>query len=295
MGGVALLHAAMATASSAAATRGGEVLTGLMGPGSRPVLLLGVAGELGTIEVHLAKVALAVADRLVVEMRETGSPLSAGSDRPGPDAVAELHHRHEAVPAGAVELLGVLVVSRAERRQRAPAGRGEADRNTGHRVVERLHDASVSRWKRLMSPQGVFQLPKSLSSISDAVASACSRSDAEVRVAMYSSAVIPAFRALVPILRPISSPQAIARWVHRRFRPPEIPLPEHPDLLGHLGFEGIAGRGPVVGREQGGDERLERGEIASYAAAISDARVKSFVSRGPGWRGAPAFSLPVST
>ena len=70
----------------------------------------------------------------------------------------------------------------------------------------------VSRWKRLMSPQGVFQLPKSLSSISDAVASACSRSDAEVRVAMYSSAVIPAFRALVPILRPISSPQAIARW-----------------------------------------------------------------------------------
>ena len=40
-------------------------------PGSRPVLLLGVAGELGTIEVHLAKVALAVADRLVVEMRET--------------------------------------------------------------------------------------------------------------------------------------------------------------------------------------------------------------------------------
>jgi hypothetical protein len=32
----------------------------------------------------------------------------------------------------------------------------------------------VRRWKRLMSPHGVFQVPKSLASLSDAAASACS-------------------------------------------------------------------------------------------------------------------------
>ena len=69
----------------------------------------------------------------------------------------------------------------------------------------------VSRWKRLMSPHGVFQVPKSAASLSDAAASASQpllrRSPS---FAMYSSAETPALRASAPTRRPSSSPQKTA-------------------------------------------------------------------------------------
>src|SRR5204863_3998614 len=55
----------------------------------------------------------------------------------------------------------------------------------------------VRRWNRLMSPQGVFQLPKALASVSDAVASACSSRSGGVSAPT----------------RPICSPQYTAREV----------------------------------------------------------------------------------
>ena len=42
----------------------------------------------------------------------------------------------------------------------------------------------VRRWKRLMSPHGVFQVPKSAASLSDAAASACSCCSAVALLAM---------------------------------------------------------------------------------------------------------------
>src|SRR4249920_4001471 len=49
----------------------------------------------------------------------------------------------------------------------------------------------VSRWNRLMSPHGVFHLPKSAASLSDAAASACSCSSSVALFTMYGSGVRP--------------------------------------------------------------------------------------------------------
>src|SRR5205823_6438130 len=68
--------------------------------------------------------------------------LAAGRDRDRTDAVAEFHDGDEAVAAGAVDLLGALVRTRAEGRQRSPPRRREADRNARTRVVEGLHDVT---------------------------------------------------------------------------------------------------------------------------------------------------------
>src|SRR5512143_1895357 len=85
------------------------------------VLPLGVASELGGVEVHLPQVARRVPLRLVVEVRRAGmAALSPRRDRSSPHAVAELDHRHEAVAAGAVPLPRPRPRSRRERRQRAP-------------------------------------------------------------------------------------------------------------------------------------------------------------------------------
>ena len=58
-----------------------------------------------------------------------------------------------------------------------------------------------------------------------------------------------------------------------------------------------AGRGPVVGREQGGDERLERGEIASYVRGRDQRRQGEVlcILEDPDGVEPRAFSLPVST
>src|ERR1700680_3186360 len=61
-----------------------------------------------------------------------------------------------------------------------------------------------------MSPHGVFQLPKSLASLSDAAASAWTICWGAALWTVYSSADTPALRASAAIWRPISSPQYTA-------------------------------------------------------------------------------------
>src|SRR4029079_17425428 len=56
----------------------------------------------------------------------------------------------------------------------------------GAESLKRWTMSSVSRWKRLMSPQGVFQVPKSCASLSDAATSDSSRSSGVAFLAMYS-------------------------------------------------------------------------------------------------------------
>src|ERR1035438_9802784 len=107
------------------------------------ILPLRVPLELIAVKVHLAQFARAVPLRLIVEVRRRRVPaLPAGRHRLGPHAGAELHHRHEAVAAGAVPLLRPRVGARSERRQRSELRRGEAHRNARSRVVERLHDVA---------------------------------------------------------------------------------------------------------------------------------------------------------
>src|SRR5579872_3316956 len=108
------------------------------------VLAARVSLQLLRIEIHVSQIAFAVALCLITEVRRPGiAALAAGADRLRADLVAELDDGDEAVAGGAVHLLRALVGARAERRERAPARRGEADGNARQRVVERLHDVAV--------------------------------------------------------------------------------------------------------------------------------------------------------
>ena len=72
----------------------------------------------------------------------------------------------------------------------------------------------VRRWKRLMSPHGVFQVPKSAVSLSDAAASACSSCSARGAVRRCSRR--PTRRRAAPRRRrgaAASSPQKTASEV----------------------------------------------------------------------------------
>src|ERR1035437_6792867 len=107
------------------------------------ILPLRMSLELIPIKVDLPQFARAIPLRLIVKVRRPSVPaLPAGRYRLGPHAVAELHHRHEAVAAGAIPLLRPRVRARSERRQRSKLRRGEADGNAGPRIVERLHDVA---------------------------------------------------------------------------------------------------------------------------------------------------------
>src|SRR5262245_56090640 len=101
---------------------------------------LGVRPELRGIEVDFAQVAGRVALGLVVEVLRRGvAALAAGRDRAGAHAVrAELDDGDEAVAAGAVHPLRPRIGPRAERRERSPGRRREADRDARLAVVERL-------------------------------------------------------------------------------------------------------------------------------------------------------------
>src|SRR3954453_13140977 len=94
------------------------------------VLPLAVPLQLIGIEVDVPQASGAVTLRLILEvLRLRVAALAAGRHRPGLPLVAELDHGDEAVAGVAVHLLGIRIAARAERRQRAPARRGEADRN----------------------------------------------------------------------------------------------------------------------------------------------------------------------
>src|SRR4249920_3501206 len=68
----------------------------------------------------------------------------------------------------------------------------------------------VTRWKRLMSPHGVFHLPKSAASLSDAAASESSRCCGVAFVSMNSYTGTPALRASAVTRVHKSSPQNVA-------------------------------------------------------------------------------------
>src|SRR5438309_8948938 len=105
------------------------------------VLALGVADQLGAIEVHLAQMTRGVARGLVVEMRRPGmTALAARRDRDGPHAVTELDDRDEAVATGSVPALGPGVGARGERRASAPAGGGTRHRNSRPRSCAGVDD-----------------------------------------------------------------------------------------------------------------------------------------------------------
>src|SRR4051794_1012215 len=90
-----------------------------------------VALQLIEIKVDVAQVAGRVALRLIVEvLRRRIAAFAAGRDRARAHAVlAELDDGDEAVAAGAIHALRAGVGPRAERGQRAPGRRREADRD----------------------------------------------------------------------------------------------------------------------------------------------------------------------
>src|SRR5690349_2963184 len=103
---------------------------------------LGVPLQLLRVEIHLAQVAGGVALRLIVEvLRLRIAALAAGRHGARADAVlAELDDGDEAVAARPVHPLRARIRPGAERRQRSPRRRGEADRNARLAVVELLDD-----------------------------------------------------------------------------------------------------------------------------------------------------------
>src|SRR5688572_4821365 len=83
------------------------------------VFSLRVPSELVPVEVHLAQVPRCITSGLVVEvLRLRVTTLAARRDRACPHAVAaKLHHRDEAVSAGAIPFLRSVARRCAERRQ----------------------------------------------------------------------------------------------------------------------------------------------------------------------------------
>src|SRR4051812_47743553 len=80
----------------------------MIGPLDVPLLFLGP-------EIHGPQVARGVTLCLIVEMRRIRvTTFAACRDGPRMHLVAELHHRHEAVPAGAVVAFGARPAVRAE-------------------------------------------------------------------------------------------------------------------------------------------------------------------------------------
>nr|GEU28199.1 hypothetical protein [Tanacetum cinerariifolium] len=74
--------------------------------------------------------------------RRRVAALAAHQDAARLDAGAELHHRHEAVAAFAVEAFGRLFRRHAIGGQRAPVGRRIRHRQAGLAVIERLHQVA---------------------------------------------------------------------------------------------------------------------------------------------------------
>src|SRR5471032_1628048 len=110
---------------------------------TRMVLTVGVTGQLRRIKVDIPQIAGTVALRLIVEVfRRHSAGFTAGRYRLRTHLVTELDDGDEAVAGVAVHLLRAFVGSRAERRERSQAGRGEADRKARARVVEWLHDVA---------------------------------------------------------------------------------------------------------------------------------------------------------
>src|SRR5262245_37208320 len=107
------------------------------------ILALDMSLQLVLIEIDVAQSAGGVPLRLVVEVLRARMPaLAARCHGLGADTIAELYHRDEAVAARPVPLLRLRIGARAERRQRPPLRRREADRNARLLIVERVDDVA---------------------------------------------------------------------------------------------------------------------------------------------------------
>src|SRR5438093_2611122 len=145
------------------------------------VLALDVTLQLRAIEVHISQIASAVPRGLIVEVRRRRiAALAAGRARPGRTRSPNSTTATKLFPLVPYIFLVPLYV-------RAPKDASEPHREevkpTGMLGPASLNGWTISpvrRWNRLMSPQGVFQLPKSLASLSDAADSACSSRSAGV-------------------------------------------------------------------------------------------------------------------
>ena len=108
-----------------------------------------------------------------------------------------------------------------------------------------------------MSPHGVFQVPKSAVSLSEAAASDCSSCSAGA-LPMSSTAPAPP-----PPRAATSSPQNTASDVGIGVHcPAQVPLAQQGDLLGHFRLQRIGGRRLVPGLDQRRDGLLEPREVA---------------------------------
>ena len=108
------------------------------------ILSFGMSLELRPVEVNFAQIARAVSLRFIIEMRGGRiAALPARRYRQRTHSLAELHHRDEAVSAGAIPFLGSWIWPRSEGSERSPYGGSEPNRNARRRIVERLDDVAV--------------------------------------------------------------------------------------------------------------------------------------------------------
>ena len=169
----------------------------------RVVLALGVPLQLGAIEVHVAQIARRVALRLIVEVRRRRiAALAAGGDRPRAHASDRTRRRRRSC-CRSCRTTSSCPDTRARRTTRASPSVADV-KPTGMLGPASLNGctmSSVRRWKRLMSPHGVFQVPKSAVSLSDAATSACSslrRAGAVSRSTPPRAAAAAALHLLAP-------------------------------------------------------------------------------------------------
>ncbi len=140
------------------------------------VLALGVSLQVGPVKVDLPQVARAVSLRFIVEVRGCRmAALAARCDRPG----ANLSRRIQPRRRSCFRWCRTISLSRGYGRAPNEASEPHTEdvKPTGMLGFASLNGCTMSpvrRWNRLISPQGVFQVPKSASSLSDAAESDCS-------------------------------------------------------------------------------------------------------------------------
>ena len=172
---------------------------------------------------------------------------AAGRHGPGRHNVAELHHRHEAVAAGAVPLLGSGIGARAERGERSPPRRREAHRDAGAGVVEGLHDVAGEPLEAVdVAPRRVplAEVGRQL------VDGRGQRGQALLARGLRSQEVVhrhPPLASLGSHARPhVLAPEHRHRRGHRRHRPPVVPPAQGLHCIGQPGLERARRGQPIV-------------------------------------------------
>ena len=209
------------------------------------VFALGVPFELRAVKVHVAQLAGAVALGLIVEMRRCRDCRSRRRpSRPWPARAPRTRPPRRSCFRWC-RTTSSFPDTRAPRMTRA-IPTGDEVKPTGMLGPASLNGWTMSpvrRWNRLMSPHGVFHVPKSAASLSDAAASDCSScSPARLRDVVFRRH--PASSALAAHAPAhILAPEHRQRRRHRCRAPAQIPLAQQGDLIGQFRFQRIAGAG----------------------------------------------------